>query len=544
MKPPTRTRGSVSTFCLLAMTVLLIGSIGVAGLGAHGLKRAGSDRRAATAFQATQAALEVGATRAFGYANQNRAAFPTAVYDLTEALQAIAPGCTASANVQPVPNDTAAWITTSVTFERRTHSLRALLRAKDVGVWNNAIFAGIGESGKAINGNVTVRGSVHIVGEGEAYTDLNGNGKWDDQEAFTDKNKNAKWDAGEPFTDSNGDGVWSAREPYNDQNRDLKYNPPLTQADLSTSFDGDASIGNNYSGLDPLLRATVVDPPKVGDRETLHADIRVKHGRVQLTGSAMIGTNQLVDLGLSKGTMDGSFVNDGYAGSVNNVYSDNGTKNAYDLDGRNIRLPIISGIGASTYTDATGTVWENQEAYYLNRALLVNMTALTPNTTSFTQADVYGNTITFTRETSLAPAILEVQGVVRVLGDLAMNGNMRFKGNGTVYVPGQLTFGGNLLPVDGLKFPNPDARLGWVAKGDIVLGTSAILDITGAFYAQGRVKAMKKARVMGTIMGTFFDLGTNNPSLYQVPALARNMPPAMPGDVSIVVMKIRSWREK
>lgn len=45
-------------------------------------------------------------------------------------------------------------------------------------VWNNVMFAGSGQQGNAIAGNVAFHGPVTILGEGEPFTDLNGNGKW------------------------------------------------------------------------------------------------------------------------------------------------------------------------------------------------------------------------------------------------------------------------------------------------------------------------------------------------------------------------------
>src|SRR5205814_3049522 len=44
----------------------------------------------------------------------------------------------------------------------------------------------------------------------EAFTDLNGNGRYDPKataDVYTDSNANGKWDAKEPFFDINGDGV-------------------------------------------------------------------------------------------------------------------------------------------------------------------------------------------------------------------------------------------------------------------------------------------------------------------------------------------------
>src|SRR3990172_12340057 len=51
-------------------------------------------------------------------------------------------------------------------------------RRNPINPWNNAIFAGVGQTGKGIAGNVDIHGSVHILGEGEPFTDQNANDVW------------------------------------------------------------------------------------------------------------------------------------------------------------------------------------------------------------------------------------------------------------------------------------------------------------------------------------------------------------------------------
>jgi hypothetical protein len=46
---------------------------------------------------------------------------------------------------------------------------------------------------------------------------------------------------------------------------------------------------------------------------------------------------------------------------------------------------------------------------------------------------------------------------------------------------------------------------------------------------------------MGTIVSNYFDMGTNVPSIYQVPETANNLPPGMIGQDSIWVMRVISW---
>ncbi len=369
-------------------------------------------------------------------------------------------------------------------------------------------------------------------------------------ESFFDKNKNATWDPGETFTDANGDGVWTSAEPFNDTNRNGIYEPPVTQADLNTSLSGDAYVGNNYSGLDPALRALVLAPPKIGGIESLSSEVRVKHGQLSVGGNAKIGTNEVVDGGLSKSKIDGSYVSDGYRGdSASHVFSDNGTSESYDLASLNIKFPLLAGIGAQTSTDSqTGTVYVNHEQLLLAKGLPVSLTGITPSTLAFVYPadgvpDAKGNFIRYTPAAGGAQASLLINGIILLPGSFTVSGNVRYTGRGTFYSPGDVVFEDNLLPAEGQTFPTTTV-LGCIAKGNMVVGDTSQANLIGAFFAQGVVKTTKQTDVVGSLVGSYYDMGTNVPSIFQVPSLARNMPPGMPGDRSIISVKVRGWRER
>ncbi len=55
---------------------------------------------------------------------------------------------------------------------RVARTIEAKFEAKSLSVWDNAIFGGVGASGAMINGNVTIAGSVHILGTGLTSTDI------------------------------------------------------------------------------------------------------------------------------------------------------------------------------------------------------------------------------------------------------------------------------------------------------------------------------------------------------------------------------------
>ncbi len=66
----------------------------------------------------------------------------------------------------------------------------------------------------------------------------------------------------------------------------------------------------------------------------------------------------------------------------------------------------------------------------------------------------------------------------------------------------------------------------------------------GAFYAQGTIRSAKQNQIAGTFVATYYDMGTNVPNIYQVPALKNNLPPGMPGGDPILVIKRQTWRER
>lgn len=544
-------KGAVAVYVLLTLMVLITVSLGVANLGTQSLLRIRRDRNTVIAQQAAFATLDHMTGKAYYDLNQPNSTgkFAYGALTMSSDVSTIAPGCVANAWLTPT-SDNIAYVTATVTYKGITKSVRNYIQEKDVGIWNNAIFAGSGASGQAINGNVDIRGSVHILGDGEPYLDLNGNGQRDSAEAFVDKSPfNGIWNPGESFTDSNGDGVYTPAEPYNDVNANGAYDPPMTQTSLDATLGGTAYIGNNYSGMPIGLENMVPPPPKPGGIEQLGTEVRVKHGMISINGNAQIGTTDVVDGGLSKGTVEGMYVNDGYTGNQGaaHVYSDNGTTSQYDLGNLGIEYPIISGIGAQTYVDKSGVSWTKQQDYLDSKSLVIPVTTILASTTAFSYGpDANGNKVTFTPGT---PGLLNITGVVKVAGNLqlgAKNSDIAYTGSGTIYATGNINIDGNILPTTGKIFPTT-TRLGLIAKGNMNLATgagSSQLSMAGAFYAQGTIKSAKQNQIAGTFVASFFDMGTNVPNIYQVPNLPYNMPPAMPGDRHYVTIKVRTFRDR
>ncbi|MDO8683440.1 MAG: hypothetical protein Q7N50_08165, partial [Armatimonadota bacterium] len=241
-------------------------------------------------------------------------------YDLNSVLSGLMSGATGSATITPISGSMAKIRATAV-YRNESESVEIVAQTSSAGPWEAAIFAGVGQSGGGINGNVKVAGSVVILGDGESYTDTNGNGVRD---------------AGEPYVDIDADGA---------------YDPPLTSSDTAMALGGTAGVQNNYAGMPIELSSRI---PALGTVtyggetvQSLNAKVHVKRGGVSLSGSGTIGSENQTGNTI-KETVDGVYVTDGVTGS--GVNSDNGSSNPYDL-ADDATFPYLS----DPYTDtATG----------------------------------------------------------------------------------------------------------------------------------------------------------------------------------------------
>ena len=552
-------RGVTSVMVLLLMFVATVLMLSLAGLSMGSLKRSTNERDSGLNFNVAQAMLEFQLGQSYELAKNNNGEFIAMEVDLSYLADSITPGATAYVDVQPTEDPKRAWFTSYATYKGKQTSVRALVSTINVSVWSNAIFAGTGATGQAINGNVDIRGSVHLLGEGEAFSDLNGSGRWDDAEVFSDDNGNGVWDPGEPWVDANSDGVWNSAEPYNDTNWNGVYDPPIDATELSSSLSGKAHIGNNYYNMPIGLEAVIAPAPTIDGIETLGATVRVKHGMIAMSGGATIGDSIDPDGGMAKGKIDGSFVNDGYGGNQGstNVYSDNGTNQSYDVGHLGIEFPVINGIGAGEYIDDDGVVWATHGLYMDNNSLTVPVNSIDSSTPYFKYTSAAGDRFEYTPAGSLDPEtglpttvpIIRVEGIIKIEGNLDIAndlGELRFRGNGSLYVTQDINLHTNFMPLEGLVFPT-DTVIGMIAGRDINLATGngdAQLTMVGAYYAQGTIRSAKQNQIASTFVANFFDMGKNVPSIYQVPLLVDNMPPGMPGDVPVYTLKILSWRAR
>jgi hypothetical protein len=422
-------------------------------------------------------------------------------------------------------------------YEGVEREVESVYVAKDINVWNNAIFAGTGAAGQLINGNVSIHGSVHLLGD-----DLDPN------------------------------------------------NLALAAMEMS----GTSLIHNNYSGMPAELQARVPALPTTfvngKEVETLDAVLRVRRGLVSMSGNSEIGEPNNDGNGF-KEFMDGTFVNDGWAGNAvipdggrgipTSVWSDNGFNNTYDL-GTRMSLPLLDDDwretdGSRVMNPWTGTWYTHSE--YFSEVLLADPTARTDgmyNKSMLIDTGArnafYWNATTG-QELSGAAALAAVPGanddyirfdpatnVMKINGQIRINGDLEFTGKGndtTIHYSGRgaiLTYGNviidtNLLtcnngnPADvALSYPVRNV-LGIMSSQDMLVGSKSQLSIMGAFYAEGKIQSMKQTNVVGTFVSNYFDMGSQVPNIFQVPELARNLPYGMIGNYPIMDLSMVSWRE-
>ncbi len=359
-------------------------------------------------------------------------------------------------------------------------------------IWDNIIFAGSGQNGKLINGNVNMHGSIHLLGDS------------------------------------------------------------LTSSDVAMEISGNAHQWNNYTGITAALssRLPPLDTTTFNGEvvQTLDAELRVKHGRVDISGSASTGLPDVSGGSPQiKETLDGCYVPDGFGGDLaeSGVYSDNGTTEDYDL-GDALDLPDLD----DSYTDPnTGITYPTYMNYLQNNALVISgdLTlkpgeSLSPVSNGFgsISMDANGN--------------LQISGIVYVTGDVAIEagqGEMRhtpviFDGKGTLVSEQDISLSTHVLSQG--TFPTNDV-LGFIAVDDIDIGCGpgdAHLDIMGVFFAQDQITNRKQNQLAGAMVSNYFDL-FNVPDVFHVPSIADNLPPGMPGGGTVIAYTYKivkgTWRE-
>jgi hypothetical protein len=334
--------------------------------------------------------------------------------------------------------------------------------------------------------------------------------------------------------DLNGNGVWD---------------PPLTVTSLADQIGGTANIGNNYSGMSSTVAALLPSCPTqtVGGvaEQSLSAKLRVKHGQVSISGTATVGSSTSGGSPPVKGNMNGTYVSDGWSGTAgaSNVYSDNGTSKGYDL-GNFVNFPDL--VSPET---VGGVHYSDHMSYLANAGMTITGPLNLQPDQTYSASDSYGNSISVDGHGNLS-----VHGIVYVNGDINLNrgsgsgnGTLTYSTGphgGTLACTGSIYVHTDVLPTG--TFPTTDV-LGMIARHQIQLATGSgdsQLKMVGAFYAQEQVQSQKQNEIAGTFVSSYFSM-QNVPHMYQVPALANNLPPGMPGSnpLWIITTQMNSWKE-
>jgi len=393
----------------------------------------------------------------------------------------------------------------------------------NVNCWTNAVFGGSGQAGGCINGNVSVHGSVHILGDN---------------------------------IPEGGDAV--------------------AAIDLS----GSSLIRNNYEGIPaelfdriPALSTRLFQTENV---KTLNSNVRVRNGCISMSGTAEIG-EQDTSGNDRKETVDGTYVTDGWTGNSVvddgdrgdplNVYSDNGWDELYDLGSR-VSFPRLSDAwrdpltGVTQINPGTGIPYTHEEYFtqVLADSVIPGPVTIDVGTDYDYNASRPGDSNPASRNPATddyiyydaATDTMEINGQVAINGDFTIdsqgnNNTIKYTGRAAVLVLGDADLDVNLLSV------NPDGSiadsypaancLGFMASGELAVGSGAQRSLMGAFYGEQRVVSTKQTHTAGTYVSEYFDMGTNVPSIYQVPSLPANLPYGMVGAYPVYVVVQRSWRE-
>jgi hypothetical protein len=432
-----------------------------------------------------------------------------------------------------------------------TRSVEVVLGGLNISPWNNAVFAGSGATGGAIQGNCSLHGSVHILGS---------------------------------------------------------QIPEGAEAIVVLDMMGASLVHNNYgtgAGPGPVLsarlRASVPALPRTtfnGENvETINSHFRVKRGLVSLNSASEIGEPLNPGSGI-KTAVDGTHNTDGWIGqridadgNPTNVYSDNGFNEGYDLGDR-VSMPLLSddwrwpegvqcedlgypfaGQPGDTETSPDGDNYTHEEffstlvdgtpfngdvtiktgtAFYLNlsRPSDTNVAhRVKPDPATCTKGDdyIYYNP---------ANAVLEINGQVEINGNLnftcgtGSSGKIfYYTGRSALLVHGNVSVGASLVPcnngVPGDYVNSFPARncLGVMASGNMYTGVGSQRDVVGAFYAQGEITSNKQTVLMGTFVSNLINMGQQVPDVYQVPELTTHLPLGMVGNYPLLTYGQISWRE-
>jgi len=381
-----------------------------------------------------------------------------------------------------IGNVDAVWVKSTGTLNGVSQTIQVYAKIYNVSPWDNAIFAGTGAAGAMVNGNVKIAGNVHILGTG------------------------------------------------------------LSPTDYAVDLGGTAElIGNNYSGLEAGLLAKVPALPTIsfgGETvQSLGAELRVKRGKVGLSGSSSAGEANVAGNSV-KETIAGSYVTNGYGGNqgTNNVNSDNGWSNGYDL-GDAVTFPSLNDPynGYAHYKD-----YLKANALVLDTVAQKNvMASLKPNS-SFSYSNANGSISMDGNGNLTISGIVYVDGGTIGMAKSGSDTTITYTGTGSLFSTGDMQIDVNLVTAGNNSFPNN--IIGFMTPGSIGFNVANI-NVMGLFYGETSIVSQKQTDVMGTFVSNLFNMGTNVPSIFQVPEVVNHLPPGLIGTSGFYVMRIVAWQK-
>ncbi|MDY6855620.1 MAG: pilus assembly PilX N-terminal domain-containing protein [Thermodesulfobacteriota bacterium] len=375
---------------------------------------------------------------------------------------------------------------TGVGPDGSTSVLESFFYAEDVSIWNNAIFGGGGGSGSIpINGNVKIAGSIHIL----------------------------------------GNGVTPTTTVFYNQTGDCK---------------------NNHTGMDTDLANCFF----YGTSSDLKSKFRIRNGKVDMTvGSGFIGqsTSYYKGIYVGAGVDGGGGVNADILGGNNGV-GGTGSQNLYAEEGASSPKPYD--LGVSVTMPSIDTTLYNSNCLDLTTAAdqtsaLVSGSLTLDDGASYQVSATSGDG-SISYDGSASPHILSISGLVKVR-TLTMNKNadLQVSGKGILYVSdptGVTVYINNDIYSTGATWPTTDLLV-IVSHGDMQIGSSSQLEITGAFFSEGDVYVNMQTEIAGTIVCSTFNIGSQVPKIWQTPSLAANLPALVPGNGSNWVITEKTWRQ-
>jgi hypothetical protein len=175
-------------------------------------------------------------------------------------------------------------------------------------------------------------------------------------------------------------------------------------------------------------------------------------------------------------------------------------------------LTIKPGGGSFYWNATTGTEITNQNP---GNGGMPQKAALNP--------DQYYVWFDDTTDTLVINGRIPVDGDINLVsGSGTSNRTINYEGKGTMLAfdstgngVADVELSANLITTN---FPN-DNLIGLHAERDFKLGQTAQINIMGGFYSQGSIAVNKQTNIVGTIVGNYFDMGGQVPSIFQVPTL-------------------------